>query len=163
MSDSNLAEDENSVAISQDELAVLVQRNKDGKFLARNDLNTFGSRSHYWAKPARRNEFRRCIKRLIDIRDGRLHEEHYDSKGKKVIVVASVANVIKSIELLLSYIAGKPSQKLILDLENGGSAPLMSITLNRPAEQQVTGSLQLGIQLSTDDNQKQLSTTEPLE
>lgn len=63
----------------------------------------------------RKQEFRRCFLKLIQIRDGRIKEE-LDDKGKIVYVYPSVGALIQACKLIMEYTAGKPEQRISLDV-----------------------------------------------
>ena len=98
-------------------------RDSGGKFLPGGPSPQLIYRHGYWSPAVKRQEFRKSIKTLIDIRDGRLHELTFSKDGKKRMVAkAKIDQVIKACELLLGYAAGKPATKIDLSVAGGVEA-----------------------------------------
>lgn len=105
-----------------------------GSFKPGNRLSTTAERTgHLWSKQVKRQEFRRTIQRVIAIRDGRVREMDFDEHGKRIWVYPSVQNLLKACEIMLGYTAGKPAQRIDIDIAGDAERPnTLSIVLNRP-------------------------------
>jgi hypothetical protein len=81
-----------------------------------------------------RMEFRQAFLRLIQIRDGRIMEMDFTSNGKRIWVYPSVSNLIAACVKIMEYTAGKPEQKISLDVINGENIQpnALQLILNRP-------------------------------
>lgn len=92
---------------------------------------------HLWSKTVKRQEFRRTIQRVIAIRDGRIREMDFDQHGKRIWVYPSVQNLLKACEIMLGYTAGKPAQRIDIDIAGDSERPnTLQIVLNRPTTKQ---------------------------
>ena len=82
----------------------------------------------------RRAEFRRSFLQLMRVRDGRIREMDFTEDGKRIAVYPSVTNLIAACVKIMEYTAGKPEQKVSLDIINGESVQpnALQLVLNRP-------------------------------
>lgn len=75
------------------------------------------------SKIVRQQEFRRAFKKLIDIREGRIREMDFVERGKRIWVYPSVSNLITACVKIMEYTAGKPEQKISLDVIGEAEKP----------------------------------------
>lgn len=80
-----------------------------------------GRPKRYWiTEQARMTQARKSWKTLIDIRDGRVHEQAFTPEGVEYSVAASVRDVREAAKSIMAYAVGLPKQALELTGEDGG-------------------------------------------